>query len=113
MSAFICKQPNGLYCRFSTVVDCPTDWNLTAEDYIELCAEQAREEAKRVLENHVYPFGCVVGNFYPHNMTLDEYEKFLKEVGYENTEIVIKNGKRMWRSRLCGYTESVKVRCHL
>lgn len=25
MAGFISKQPNGLYCRFSTVVDCPTE----------------------------------------------------------------------------------------
>ena len=23
MGSFIAKQPNGLYCRFSTIVDCP------------------------------------------------------------------------------------------
>ena len=34
MGAFISKQPNGLYCRFSSVVDCPTHWNMTKEDYI-------------------------------------------------------------------------------
>lgn len=26
MAGFIVKQPNGLYCRFSTVVDCPTHY---------------------------------------------------------------------------------------
>ena len=45
MAGFISKQPNGLYCRFSTVVDCPTDWNMTEEDYIELCKKRAEEEA--------------------------------------------------------------------
>ena len=56
MGAFISKQPNGLYCRFSTIVDCPTDWNMTEEDYIELCAETAREEARRTLELYIQPF---------------------------------------------------------
>ena len=31
MGAFICKQPNGKYCRFSTVVDSITDYNMTEE----------------------------------------------------------------------------------
>lgn len=53
MGAFIAKQPNGLYCRFSTIVDCPTDWNMTEEEYIEMCAEKAREEARRVLANYL------------------------------------------------------------
>ena len=33
MAGFIAKQPNGLYCRFSTVVDCPTHKNLDIEFY--------------------------------------------------------------------------------
>ena len=79
MGAFICKQPNGLYCRFSTVVDCPTDWNMTAEDYIEMCAEKAREEAKHTLEAYLRPFSWVSDFFLPNNMTEEEFERFLKE----------------------------------
>lgn len=80
MAAFIAKQPNGLYCRFSTVVDCPTDWNMTAEDYIELCKQRAEEEAKDVLENYLKPFEMVEDYFIPNNMTEEEFEEFLKEV---------------------------------
>lgn len=43
MAGFISKQPNGLYCRFSTVVDCPTDWNMTEEDYVELYKQKAEK----------------------------------------------------------------------
>ena len=35
MGAIIAKQPNGLYCRVSTVVDAPTHYNMTKQDYIE------------------------------------------------------------------------------
>ena len=86
MGAFVSKQPNGLYCRFSSVVDCPTNYNMTAEEYIELCAEQAREEAKWVLENHLYPFQLVVDRFRPMNMTQDEFDQLLKDVGYTKEE---------------------------
>ena len=79
MGAFISKQPNGLYCRFSTVVDCPTHWNVTKEDYIEMCAERAKEEAKEVLENHLYPFDEVKDRFRVDNMTEEEFNRFLKE----------------------------------
>ena len=79
MGAFIAKQPNGLYCRFSTIVDCPTDWNMTEEDYIELCAEKAREEAKYTLEHYLRPFDWIYEYFMPNNMTQEEFEKFLKE----------------------------------
>ena len=80
MAAFIAKQPNGLYCRFSTVVDCPTDWNMTENDYIELCKERAEEEAKEVLANYLRPFKMVKDRFIPNNMTNEEFEEFLEEV---------------------------------
>lgn len=90
MGAFICKQPNGLYCRFSTVVDCPTDWNMTEEEYIELCVidaiERARKQAKMTLEYHVKPFDWVVDDFSPNNMTEAEFDKFLQDVGYKKGE---------------------------
>ena len=81
MGAFISKQPNGLYCRFSTVVDGVTDYNMTAEDYIEMCAEQAREEARNRLENKLYPFEKVKESFRPYNVTIEEIDKELKEMG--------------------------------
>lgn len=43
MGSFVCKQPNGKYCRFSTVVDTVTDYDMTEEDYVELCKEKAEE----------------------------------------------------------------------
>lgn len=81
MAGFIAKQPNGLYCRFSSVVDCPTDWNMTEQDYIEMCKKKAEEEAKEVLKNHLQPFSLVKDRFYPNNMTQEEFDEFLKEVG--------------------------------
>lgn len=77
MGSFISKQPNGLYCRFSSVVDCSTHWNMTEEDYIEYRAEEAREEAKRTLQNHLKPFEWVIEHFYPGNMTKKEFKEFL------------------------------------
>lgn len=80
MASFICKQPNGLYCRFSTVVDCPTDWNMTAEDYIEMCKAKAENDARDVLANYLHPFEMVKKRFYPNNMTEEEFKQFLKDV---------------------------------
>lgn len=77
MGAFIAKQPNGLYCRFSSVVDCPTHWNMTEEDYIEYCAEKARY----VLEHRVKPFDLVKQYFEPMNITEEEFSKLLVEMG--------------------------------
>ena len=84
MGAFVSKQPNGLYCIFSTVVDCPIAWNLTEEEYIESCVqdaiERAKEEAKSVLQYHLKPFDWVKEYFLPMNMTEEHFEQILKEM---------------------------------
>lgn len=82
MGAFISKQPNGLYCRFSSVVDCLTHYNMTAEEYIEYCAEKAREEARNVLEHRLRPFDMVIENFVPNEMSEEEFDELLSEMGY-------------------------------
>lgn len=78
MGSFIVKQPNGLYCRFSTVVDCPTHYNLTKEEYLDFRAEQAREEAENVLKHHLYPFEEIKERFIPSNMSKKEFEELIK-----------------------------------
>lgn len=65
MGAFISRQPNGLLCRFSSVVDCVTDYNMTEEEYIEMCAEKARKEARDVLDHYIKPFEMVDRCFLP------------------------------------------------
>lgn len=80
MAGFIVRQPNGLLCRFSTVVDCPTHWNMTDEEYIEMCVEKARMEAMDVLDNHLFPFDEIKEQFYPINMTKREFNKLVKEM---------------------------------
>ena len=46
--SFIARQKNGLLCRFSTVIDTVSDYNMTDEEYIEMCAQKARSEERRV-----------------------------------------------------------------
>lgn len=70
MGAFISKQPNGKYCRFSTVVDTLTHINMTEEEYVEMCAERARKEARDVLKNYLQPFSKVKDYFRPNNNTV-------------------------------------------
>ena len=49
MGAFIARQPNGLLCRFSSVVDCITDYNMTEDEYIEMCAEKDEKKHEMFL----------------------------------------------------------------
>ena len=84
MGAFIARQPNGLLCRFSTVVDTVTHYNMTEEDYIEMCAEKAREEARDVINNYLKPFELVKDYFRPNNMTEQQFEEILNEMDMES-----------------------------
>lgn len=85
MGAFISKQPNGKYCRFSTVVDTITNYNMTEEEYIELCkeraAQEAEKEAKRTLKHFTMDFSMVKESFFPNNMSVEEFNEILKEIG--------------------------------
>lgn len=63
MGAFIARQPNGLLCRWSSVVDNITHYNMTEEEYIEYRAETARMEARIELENNprfIHPFSEIL-----------------------------------------------------
>lgn len=62
MGAFIARQPNGLLCRWSSVVDNITHYNMSDEDYIEYCAECARKEARLELRNSCFvrPFSEIL-----------------------------------------------------
>lgn len=80
MGSFIAKQPNGLYCRFSTVVDCITHYNMTKEEYIKYQMDLAKEEAIDIILNHTKPFEWVKERFIDNNMTKDEFEIILKQM---------------------------------
>ena len=81
MGAFIARQPNGLLCRFSSIVDTLTHYNMTEEEYIEYCAEKAREDAKWLLEHNVKPFSLVIKDFQPRNVSVEEFNAYLREMG--------------------------------
>lgn len=80
MGAFIARQPNGLLCRFSSVVDCVTDYNMTEEEYIEMCAQKAREEARDTIDHCILSFELVDKYFAPNNMTVKEHKQIMKEM---------------------------------
>lgn len=95
--SYIARQPNGLLCRFSTMVDAVTNINMTEEDYIEMCAERAREDAKRNLEDKrfVKSFDCVLENTRFDNMTYEGWQCCLKEMGYNGPEMPFKPGDKV------------------
>lgn len=79
--SFVAKQPNGLYCIFDDIDDQPKKWNLTREEYIKSCIKKAKKNAIEVLEN-AHDFKDIYESFMEdENMTEDDFNKFLKEVG--------------------------------
>jgi hypothetical protein len=83
VGAFIAKQPNGLYCRFSTVTDCITHDNMTAEFYIKMCMNRAKVEAESILANNVRPFSEIIEQTKFMNIHKDDFQDWLKSVGYD------------------------------
>lgn len=83
MGAFIARQPNGLLCRFSSVVDCITHYNMTEEEYIEFRAECAREEARFDLQSKSFikPYEWVLERTLFNEMTENEFLKIRREMG--------------------------------
>lgn len=82
MAGFITKQPNGLYCRFSSVVDTVTHYNMTKEDYLNNITGtvKSREDGESVLNYHLHEFEEVLDSFVPNNMTKDEFADLIKNM---------------------------------
>ena len=80
MGSFICRQPNGLLCRFSTIIDTVTHYNMTDEEYIHMKMEQAREEAEDVLKNHIKPYEWIDQYFETTNMSQEEFDRLKQEM---------------------------------
>lgn len=84
MGAFYSKQPNGLICRFSSVVDAITDYNMTEEEFIQGYVEDAKQraeaEAKRILKYHMRPFQDVLDYFQPREMSQEKFDAIMKEM---------------------------------
>lgn len=90
MGSYIAKQPNGKYCRFSSIVDCPTHINMTFDDYVKVIMERgyqewkAREEAEDIINNYLIPFQEVIDDFIPNNMTKKEFNEIIEEMKNPN-----------------------------
>ena len=87
MGAYYAKQPNGLYCRFSTVVDSVTDWNITKEQAINMqlgyldvtpAEQKIRED---MFDKRLKPFKTIKKDFTAANDTIEEFQDLLKEMG--------------------------------
>lgn len=55
------------------------------EDYISMKMQEAKEDAEDVLDNYLKPFDMVINRYYSNNMTKEEFNKFLEEIGYSKS----------------------------
>ena len=84
----ICKQPNGDYCRFSSIVNAPTHIGMSIHDlkrYL-LDTNQLDYERQKVedwLSLYAKPFQVGLRICTNLNQTWEEFEEFLDEVGYQ------------------------------
>ena len=91
MGSFICRQPNGLLCRFSTITDCVTHYNMTDEEYIQMKMEEARKDAQDVIDNYLQPFKLIDDYFIPNNMTEEDFEQL--KIKMEEPQVTINCGE--------------------
>jgi len=60
MATIFYKQPNGRYCRYSTIVDDVTDYNMNDNDIIKWFVNKAIDDAKEFLDKkdkNMHDFG--------------------------------------------------------
>lgn len=90
---FVAKQPNGKYCRFSTVIECPTHINMTKEDYlnyrIEKAIEEVKDEVDRLFDENnpsrrIYDIEDVKEYFRTNVMTVSQFHAVLKKMEDKN-----------------------------
>lgn len=83
----ICKQPNGNYCRISTVTDTPTHVDMSVADLKRYLLDTNQLDYERQSAEDWYGFygkqfqmGLQACN--NRNMSWEEFEDFLDETGY-------------------------------
>ena len=92
MGAFYFKQPNGLYGRFSTVVDCPTAYDCTKEELIDDAVETYRQELTEDFDKRCKSFEYMVSMFYDNHMTNEEFEE-LKKIMSDDLSDLLEDGQ--------------------
>ena len=91
MPAYWSQQPNGKFCRFSTVVDTLTDWNRDLEQAVNMYNGYLpgyRDYPQKLLDlrkenfiTHLKPFSRIKEDFCPGNNSIAEFQEMLKEMG--------------------------------
>ena len=72
----IFKQPNGLYGRWSSIMDNVSDIDMTKQDYIDMCVakaiDKATEDAEWVLEKRVLEYSDIQEQAKTYDVDIDK-----------------------------------------
>ena len=95
--SFIARQPNGLLCRYSGIVETITNYNMTEEDYIELCKKNAEETARKTIKFHCETFDFLSCEFFRFDSGCgqEETEQIFEAMG-ETPENAVKR-RKYWK----------------
>ena len=95
MGSQIIKQPNGLYCRFSSITDRIEVWNATPEELIEDLISSFRESVTRQVKEIIEKLEAGEKPYYQFTMTFEEALKTSKRHSDpEEYKQVLKDTKR-------------------
>ncbi|EAF9222514.1 hypothetical protein A5S02_06265 [Listeria monocytogenes] len=95
MSGLIAKQPNGLYCRISTVVEAPTHDNMTKEELEDLLIIQRSLDINLMIYHvtleqwlavYEVDFNVAIEELGSACSTFEETKEWLEEVGYQHAD---------------------------
>lgn len=91
MPGLIAKQPNGLYCRISTVVEAPTHDNMTKEELEDLLITQRSLDINLVtleqwLAVYEVDFNVAIEQLGSACSSFEETKEWLEEVGYQHAD---------------------------
>lgn len=91
MGAYWSQQPNGKFCRFSTVVDTVTDWNVSLEQAINMSQgylsgsteipQTVLNARKEKFITSLRPFDKIKEDFVPGNDSIEEFLDMLEDMG--------------------------------
>lgn len=91
MGAYWSQQPNGKFCRFSTVVDTVTDWNVLLEQAINMSQgylfgsakipQNVLNARKEKFITSLKPFNRIKEDFVPGNDSVEEFLDMIEDMG--------------------------------
>jgi len=89
--AFIARQPNGLYCRFSHVTEGLTHINMTKKDYLNnfTGSVSSKAEAEEILKYHVEDFSRVQRYITDLNTTKAERARIMTHITLPQNSIFV------------------------